>query len=224
MKLENICKTYNGQKVLSIDNLSLKRPRIYAVIGANGSGKTALGRIISGTLKADGGQITKQERVGYPPQRAYAFYGTLMQNVLLGIKTNKGNKASRLKQATDIIERLGLTSLTDKRARTLSGGETARMALARILVGNYDLLVLDEPTAALDIESTLAAENLISQYRSEHNCAVMLITHSVRQAMRLADEVIFLEQGRVIETGDPKEILINPKTEELSRFLDVLGS
>ena len=223
MRVQGIRKAYRGETVLSVDELTIERPRIYAVVGANGSGKSTLGRIIAGTLKPDAGAVMRDMRVGYAPQRAYAFYGTLLRNVLLGVPEARRSDAAR-KAALDRIERLGLTRLANKRARTLSGGETARMALARVFVGDYDALVLDEPTAALDIESTMAAERQIVEYRDERQAAVVLITHSVRQAMRVADEALFLERGRIVERGPARDMLTSPKTDELARFLEVLGS
>ena len=104
-----------------------------------------------------------------------------------------------------------------------SGGETARMALCRILMKRYELLILDEPTAAMDMESTLAAEGLIRRYCTETGCGVLLITHSISQARRIADRVIVLHQGRLIEQGESVQVLSKPKQEKTKSFLEFYG-
>ena len=121
------------------------------------------------------------------------------------------------------MKALGLESLRRKRAHRLSGGETAKLALGRLLMKDYDLLILDEPTASMDMESTLAAETLIQSYREQTDCAVILITHSLRQAQRIADRILYFEKGRLIESGDSGRILLSPEKTETRRFLQFFG-
>lgn len=94
------------------------------------------------------------------------------------------------------------------------------MALARLLMRSYDLLILDEPTAAMDIHGTLLAEALVQDYRRETGCAVLWITHSLTQARRMADRVLFLCDGRVAEAGPADKLLVRPDTPELQQFLE----
>jgi len=105
----------------------------------------------------------------------------------------------------------------------LSGGECARLALARLLMQTWDLLVLDEPTAAMDMESTLQAEKLIAGSCRE-GTSVLLITHNLRQAERLADEVLFFSGGRLVEVGGKEQVLKHPTQPETKRFLEFVGS
>ena len=113
--------------------------------------------------------------------------------------------------------------LASKRADRLSGGETARMALARLMMGRYDLVLLDEPTAAMDMETTLLSEKLIADYVSETNCALILVTHSLQQARRLADAVWYFHKGSLLEAGTKAEVLETPKMEETKKFLEFYG-
>ena len=126
-------------------------------------------------------------------------------------------------RAAELMKTLSIDALAKQSAKKLSGGETARMALCRILMRRYDLLILDEPTAAMDMESTLAAEQLIRETCKETGCAVLLITHSVSQARRIADRVLVLHQGKLVEQGATETVLSSPSKEETRRFLDFYG-
>ena len=105
-------------------------------------------------------------------------------------------------------------------AHKLSGSETAKMALARVLMKPCDYLILDEPCAAMDVQSTLKTEELVKAYCEKHGCAVILITHSLKQAERIADEVLYFEEGVLTEYGKSAELLHNPKSEKTRAFLD----
>lgn len=216
MKTFPFSRTYKDRTVLRWPGFEFEPGKIYAVIGANGSGKSTLAKILAGVDSADGkARARDQFTVGYMPQRSYAFRMSTLKNVMLN--GEDGEKADRL------LVKLRLTELKKQSARRLSGGETARMALARLLMKNYELLILDEPTAAMDMENTAAAEELIREYAAESNAAVLLITHSIRQAERMADEVIFLCAGEPAETGPAERVLNAPEDPRTVRFLDFYG-
>ena len=209
-------KTYGTQTVLTMPDMEWAPGCIYAVIGANGSGKSTLAKVISGAEPSDGKQKPFSDiSVGYLPQKPYAFRMRLEKNLYLN-----GSDHAR---AERLMNQLGLASLCRKPAHRLSGGETAKLALARLLMRDYDLLILDEPTAAMDMESTLAAEKLIQSYRDQTGCAVILITHSLRQAQRIANRIIYLEQGKLMESGDSESLLQSPQKSETKRFLQFFG-
>jgi ABC-type glutathione transport system ATPase component len=153
--------------------------------------------------------------VGYLPQKSFPFRMSTEKNIL-----QNGNDPAR---AAALMKALGIEALAGQSAKKLSGGETARMALCRILMKRYELLILDEPTAAMDMESTIAAESLIRQYCVETGCGVLLITHSISQARRIADRVIVLHQGRLIEQGESVQVLSKPKQEKTKNFLEFYG-
>ena len=216
MKTAAFEKTYAGRCVLRCPALELPEGQITAVFGANGSGKSTLARVLAGVEPADGRARALQGlRVGYLPQKPYAFRMSTARNIALG-----GGDAAR---QAELTAALGLTPLKKQRAKRLSGGETQKMALARQLSGTYGLLILDEPTSAMDMESTLAAERLLREVTRQTGCATLLITHSVQQARRIADRAIYLHAGAVIEQGDAETLLGAPQAEETKRFLAFYG-
>ena len=214
MKLQAFSKTYDGTTVLSFPGMELEKGKIYAVIGANGSGKSTYAKIIAGVLPADR-KFFLEESVGYLPQKPYAFRMSVKKNILL---TGDDEES-----ANNLMEALGLRHLEKKRADRLSGGETARMAMARLMMSAYQLVILDEPTAAMDMETTAAAERLIQEYTQRTGCAMLLVTHSLQQARRIADEVLFFHKGTLKEAGAKEQVLLTPRQPETRQFLDFYG-
>ena len=216
MKTAAFSKSYGGKRVLSLPGLELPKGRITAIVGPNGSGKSTFAKILAGVEHADGKTpVLSGVSVGYLPQKSFSFRMSTEKNVLL----NGGDRA----RAAELMKALGIGELAGQSAKKLSGGETARMALCRILMGRYDLLILDEPTAAMDMESTLAAEKLIRAVCDGKGCALLLITHSLSQARRLADRVIVLHRGELVEQGPCGRVLNEPEQEQTRRFLDFYG-
>ena len=213
MKTVAFTKSYNGRLVLNMPEMALETGMITAVIGANGSGKSTLARVLAGVEPADRkSRPLSGVSVGYMPQKNYAFRMSVRANVLLG-----GRDRAR---AEKLMEALQIAHLTGERADRLSGGETARMALARLMMGRFDLVILDEPTAAMDMESSTLAEGLILDYCRETGCALVLVTHSLQQARRVADEALFFCAGQLLEQGEKEKLLYTPEQEETRRFLD----
>ena len=216
MKTTAFTKTYAERVVLSLPELELPRGEITAIIGPNGSGKSTLAKILAGIERADEKRpILSGVTVGYLPQKSFPFRMSTEKNIL-----QNGNDPVL---ARALMKELRIDALAGQSAKKLSGGETARMALCRILMKRYELLILDEPTAAMDMESTLAAEGLIRRYCTETGCGVLLITHSISQARRIADRVIVLHQGRLIEQGESVQVLSKPKQAKTKSFLEFYG-
>lgn len=215
MILPAFSKTYHGVKVLDFPGLELQPGKIYAILGANGSGKSTFAKIAAGILPADQ-KCRIPGSVGYLPQKPYAFRMTLRKNILL--------TAGRPERADELMRTLSLTELKEKRADRLSGGETARMAMARLMMKRYDMVILDEPTSAMDMESTSAAEELILKYVRETDCVLILVTHSLQQARRVADEAIYFHKGRLLENGPAEHVLYHPALAETRKFLEFYGN
>ena len=216
MRSAPFSKSFDGRAVLDLPALEWPEGRITAVIGPNGSGKSTLARVLAGIESADGKTRPLPAcRIGFLPQKSYAFRMSTARNIALN-----GSDAAR--QAR-LMSALGLDALRDQRAKKLSGGETSKMALSRLLMADYELLILDEPTAAMDMESTLAAEKLLQEVCRESGCAMILITHSIQQARRIADRALFLSGGRAVEQGAASEVLRCPKQEQTKRFLEFYG-
>jgi len=217
MNISPFTKTYGGRTVLSFPGTELQPGKIYAVIGANGSGKSTFAKILAGTLSAD--KNTKPISgisLGYMPQKNYAFRMSAKANILLN-----GRDEAR---AGRLMDALQLRHLENERADRLSGGETARMALARLMMREYDLVILDEPSSAMDMETTLLSEKLIADYVRETNCAFVLITHSLQQARRIADEAMYFHKGSLAEQGDAAQVLFAPAKTETRQFLEFYGN
>ena len=216
MKTIAFSKTYNKRVVLNLPELELPKGQITAVIGPNGSGKSTFAKILAGIEYADDKRpLLTGSSVGYLPQKSFPFRMSTEKNIL-----QNGNDRAR---AAELMKALDIGGLAGQSAKKLSGGETARMALARLLMGQYDLLILDEPTSAMDMESTLASERLIADYCHKTGCAVLLITHSIQQARRMARQVAFLHQGKLIEQGETDFVLSKPSQAETKQFLDFYG-
>ena len=216
MNILPFSKTYEGRTVLDFPGAQVQPGKIYAVIGANGSGKSTFARILTGLLPADKkGKFISGGTVGYMPQKNYAYRMSARKNILLN-----GSDEARAEALMDAIQ---IRHLENKRADKLSGGETARMALARLMMHPYDLVLLDEPTAAMDMETTLLSEKLIASYVKETNCVLILVTHSLQQARRIADEVWYFHKGSLLESGPKERVLYQPAKAETRQFLEFYG-
>ena len=216
MKINAFSKTYEGRTVLDFPGMELQPGKIYAIIGANGSGKSTFAKVLCGIRQADRkGKLLDAGTVGYMPQKNYAFRMSTRANILLGGKDTA--------EAERLMEAIQLKSLADKRADRLSGGETARMALARLMMGSYDIVILDEPTAAMDMETTLLSEELITDYVRRTGCTLVLVTHSLQQARRVAQEVMYFHKGALLESGPMEQVLSHPKQPETKQFLEFYG-
>jgi len=206
-------KTFGGRRVMDFPGYEFLPGKIYAIIGANGSGKSTFAKVLAGILPTDGKvqPVTDGSRIACMLQRNYAFRMSAYQNILIG--ENNTEKAEHL------IHTLGLTEVARSRAKRLSGGETQKMSLARVLIGCHDAVILDEPTASMDMESSYVSEALIRDYCRTEPAAVIMITHSLQQAGRMADEVLYFHKGNLLEHGAAQDILNCPKEEETREFL-----
>ena len=190
MKTNAIRKTYKGRLVLDMPSLGLEGGKVYSIVGANGSGKSTFAKILAGITDADEGEGALTD-VGYMAQKSYAFNMSLEKNILI----NGENK----ERCQKLMGALNISHLASNKAKTLSGGETAKMALARIMMKDYKVLILDEPTAAMDRESVSLAEELIKEYCKETQCVTILITHSLEQAKRMSGEIIEIDYGKIVK-------------------------
>lgn len=216
MRISAFTKSYGKKTVLRFPDFELSQGQIVAVIGANGSGKSTLAKVLAGVEPSDQRmRPLTGVSIGYLPQKSYGFHLSVRRNLLL----NGGDRTLAARR----MDALKILDLQKARADRLSGGETARMALARLLMGSYDLVILDEPTAAMDRESTLLAEKLIRAYVQETCCTLLLVTHSLQQARRMAQQILFLSNGALIESGPLETVLCDPTQMETRQFLEFYG-
>ena len=206
-------KTFDGRRVLDFPGYEFLPGKIYAIIGANGSGKSTFAKVVAGVLPADGKvqPVADGSRAACMLQRNYAFRMSAYKNILIG--ENDPEKAEKL------IQTLGLGEVARSRAKRLSGGETQKMSLARVLIGSHDAVILDEPTASMDMESSYVSEALIRDYCRTTPAAGIVITHSLQQAGRMADEVLYFHKGALLEHGPAQEVLTSPRAPETREFL-----
>ena len=215
--LRDVVQQFGGRIVLEIPALQFVPGRRYGLIGENGSGKTTLIRMLAGTGKPTSGSIEGLEgkKVGYLPQSPYAFSFSVLQNVALAL--NGHGDAKEIAQKALVA--VGMESLMDARGDRLSGGEAQRMALARVLVRAYEVLLLDEPTSSTDVRSMDLIETTLKEYVHKTQCTLIFSTHSPAQALRLADEVLYLEKGRLVEQGLAETLFHSPQDERTKAFL-----
>ncbi|NLA73314.1 MAG: ATP-binding cassette domain-containing protein [Clostridiales bacterium] len=216
IEIKNLKKKYSADFTLNIENLKIKTGERVALIGANGSGKSTLLKLISGYIKPDSGEILiNTEKMAYLPQDPYIFSMSVRKNVRIGLKDNK-KQEENLKE---ILIMTGLFNLLDKNAAKLSGGEKQRMVFARMLIDKHNLLMLDEPFGAIDIDFKDSLEQILSDYCIANKTTLIMATHTPAEAFNLCDKLIIMHKGEVIEYGQCGDIIKNPKTDFGKTFL-----
>lgn len=228
LEIEKLTKGYGDRRVLDIDHLEIESGHVYAILGLNGSGKSTLLECISGLIEYDGGKIIYDgenslravwDKISIMTQINYMFNKTVMANIITGLEFRKYNKEQIEKRISKYLEYFNLQPLLHKNAKYLSGGEKAKTALLRTAVLETDLTLLDEPTANMDMESTLQAEELVKAM-AMGNRTVVIVTHDLYQAQRIADFIFFMDNGKVIEKGSSEDIFINPKNKLVRMILN----
>jgi len=195
------------------------------LIGPNGSGKTTLLRAAMGLVPLSSGRITWGGReTGAPTKSAITFQRPTMlrrttaANIRYALAAAHVPRAKRQERTTELLTLVGLDGLGDRPARRLSGGEQQRLALARALARDPTALFLDEPTASLDPYATKAIEDLV-RVVSARGVKVVMSTHDIGQAKRLAGDVVLLHRGRLIENAPATEFFATPHTQEARKFI-----
>lgn len=217
--ITDLQKSYRDRVVLQIPELCVPAGSRWALIGPNGAGKSTFLRILAGVLEADKGTVSipepMRDGLGYMPQQPYAFGVSVTQNVLMALSGFSDGR----KRAGEAIRLVGLEELAEARGSGLSGGETQRMALARMIARPRKLLLLDEPASATDISGGRRIEEAVTAYWKSTGCTLLFSTHSLAQAYRLADQVLLFSQGRIVESGPVEQVLKAPSSPEGRDFL-----
>lgn len=233
-KLHNVIKRYGDREVLNIDQLSIPAEQIYTILGPNGSGKSTLLRILAlllvndaGELEVLGEKVTWEKRqllklrrqMSMVTQTSFMFSGSVYYNVSYGLRVRRMGARKVRKRVDEMLEMVGMSAYRDADARTLSGGERQKVAIARALAVNPRVLFLDEPTSNIDVASAADIEKHIRYINKERGTTIIIVTHNLFQARRLADEVLFLNEGRIIEQGACETIFNQPGDERTAAFL-----
>jgi tungstate transport system ATP-binding protein len=215
-----------AREVAILDHVSLEfmpgAPTV--LLGPNGAGKTTLLRVAMGLTEPTAGQVTWGGRTSVPPtRRAIVFQRPVMlrrttrANVEYALASSRIASADLSSRSEELLEIVGLGGLGSRPARRLSGGEQQRLALARALARDPEVLFLDEPTASLDPAATKAIEDVIRAVAAQ--CKVVMATHDLGGARRLAGEIVLIHRGRVLENTPAAEFFERPKSEEARRFI-----
>ena len=227
-------KIYDNE-VLSVDELTLNRGCIYGVIGPSGAGKSTLLRIINLLTPPSRGELIfhgkpvphnsqelliVQRKMALVFQKTFLFRDSVYNNVAYGLKARGYSRAEIEERVTTLLDQIGMKELTYRRADTLSGGEAQRVAIARAVVFEPELLLLDEPTANLDPGNIELIEEMITGLARTKGITVAMVTHNVFQARRIADHVIFINQGKIVEMGDVEKIFTAPDNEITRQFVE----
>lgn len=213
MILENVRVAYQDRVVLDIPYLAIPQKGITVILGPNGAGKSTLLKVIAGVVPTEGNLQELPESRTYLPQKPYMFCMSVLENVLIALPKQKQDKTRAMKA----LKLLKMEDFAEKNARTLSGGEAQRVALARTLVSAPEFTLLDEPSSAADVGGALLIENCLRE-TADSGVGILMTTHNPAQAIRIADWAIMLWDGKLIEQGTPRELLNNPKTPQAEKY------
>lgn len=228
-RLREVSKQYEGRCVLEVPDLKIQQGEIFSIIGPNGSGKSTLLRLINflepcsegaifynGQLISYPAPLTIRRQISMVFQRPLLFDRTVMYNITYGLRLRGQNDRGAI---DSLLHDLDLEELANMSVRSLSGGQVQRVALARTLALKPKVLLLDEPTANLDPHTVGLTESIIHAISNERSTTVVLVTHNVFQAGRLADRTMMLLNGKVIEVAKPSKILENPEDPRTRAFI-----
>ncbi len=224
--IENAQKYYDGRLIVDVEKLSITHNKIYAVLGMNGSGKSTFINCLAGILDFDKSKInydgkdTKlaKKDIALMLQNFYIFNDTVFNNIALSLKFLNLKQDKIEERIESYMEYFDIKRYLNKNATKLSGGEKAKVALLRTMVSEKDTIFLDEPTSNMDMESVISAERLIV-YSKSIGKTIILVTHNFLEAERIADFIIFMEKGKIIEMGKKEEVFNFPKNELVKKIL-----
>ncbi|RHW37422.1 amino acid ABC transporter ATP-binding protein [Lysinibacillus yapensis] len=234
IKVENLHKTYGKNEVLKGISTEIKEKEVIAVIGPSGSGKSTFLRCInrleeptSGQISVGGTMITEKnvmkvrENLGMVFQHFHLFpHKTVLENLTYAPINVKGiSKAEAIKTAEDLLKKVGLFEKRNEYPNRLSGGQKQRVAIARALAMNPSVMLFDEPTSALDPE--MVKEVLaVMKNLAESGMTMIIVTHEMGFAKEVADRILFLEGGQLVEDSTPEQFFTAPKSNRAKEFLE----
>lgn len=235
LRIEHLHKKYEDLAVLEDVNLAVHSGEVVVVVGPSGCGKSTFLRCLNGLEEIQEGKVSfrgevinpnrknlskTREKIGMVFQSYDLFpHKTILKNIMLApVKVQKRDKAEVQKEALQLLERIGLSAKKDNYPRQLSGGQKQRVAIVRALIMHPEILLLDEITAALDPEMVREVLDVVLSLAREGR-TMIIVTHEMSFAKAVADRVIFMDGGKIVEEGTPEDIFEHPRTERLKRFL-----
>ena len=228
-RLEEVCYEIGGKRLIDSITFDIEAGSRSVILGPNGAGKSLVLRLAHGLIRPTSGAVLWRNRktagAGSAPRRqAMVFQRPVMlrrsaaANIDYALGLHGFSRQARRKRRDEVLERTGLTRYAEQQARTLSGGEQQRLALARAWALAPQVLFLDEPTASLDPSATRQVEEIVEAIAAS-GTKIVMTTHDLGQARRLADEVVFLHNGRLLEQSPAAEFFEAPRSEEAQAFL-----
>jgi tungstate transport system ATP-binding protein len=228
LQLKDIQKNYHAAKALDSVSFQAEGGKIIALIGVNGAGKTTLLRIIAGLEKPDqgttlfnnqpvtDGDLRQLSTLVF--QKTVMFSRSVYDNLAYGLRIRKQPEAEIKQKIAQALDAVGLRDFEKRKAKKISGGEQQRISLARALLVKPKILLLDEPTANLDPNSARIIEKAILHQKTSDTIIIMA-THNLGQAKRLADTVVHMHEGKIVEAANPKELFDKPQQEITRKFV-----
>ena len=219
LKVEHLKKSYDGKtNVLDDISFGIEKGEVVVIVGPSGCGKSTFLRCLNklesineGALKLDGQNYENEKK---------NIHMSIMDNLILApVKAQKRKKSDVEKEAEKLLERVGLLEKKDSYPRQLSGGQKQRVAIVRALLMNPEILLLDEITAALDPEMVREVLQVVLEL-AQTGMTMIIVTHEMEFAKAVADRVIFLDKGKIVEESEPKRFFENPKTQRAKQFLN----
>ncbi|MCR5698964.1 MAG: ABC transporter ATP-binding protein [Treponemataceae bacterium] len=224
VELKNINKTFGNFKASNNVNFGIEKGKLVALLGPSGSGKTTILRMIAGLEHQDSGDILIDGKIVndiHPSERGIGFvfqnyalfrYMTVEQNIAFGLKVKKADKEFTKKRVAELIDLVGLKGLEKRYPSQLSGGQKQRVAFARALAPNPQLLLLDEPFAAIDAKIRKELRTWLREMITKLGITSIFVTHDQDEAIEISDEIIVTNKGSIEQVGSPMDIYQNPKT------------
>lgn len=231
IRLEHINKTFGDFKASDDVSFEIEKGKLIGLLGPSGSGKTTILRMLAGLEKQDSGNIyidgkivndlpSNQRGIGFVFQSYALFpYLTVYGNIAYGLKIQKKDKAFITERVHELLKLVGLPGLEKRYPDQLSGGQRQRIALARALAPNPELLLLDEPFAAIDAKVRKELRTWLRETIDKIGITSIFVTHDQDEAIEVADEIVITNKGRVEQVGNPAEIYLNPKTPFVAQFI-----
>lgn len=207
IQVTNLIKKYQDKTVVDMNSIEFLSGNIYGVTGDNGAGKTTLLKIIAGLESHDLGNIvynnqplgpSLMKKITYLSQTPYLMRSSVYENIIYPLKIRNVDGKTIERKAFEIMEELQVTELRDQLATQLSGGESQKVALARALVFDPEVLLLDEPTASIDPATIEIIEVAIKKRNKLQNMTIIMISHNMDQVKRMCDEVVYMKKGKRI--------------------------
>lgn len=231
IRLENISKEYDGTPVLNDINLYVRKNEFLTLLGPSGCGKTTTLRIIGGFEKPSSGRVLfdGQDITDYPPYKRrvntvfqkYALFPHLnvFENIAFGLKVSKRPKDEIAKRVEDMLDLVNLREYGKRRVESLSGGQQQRIAIARALVNEPEVLLLDEPLGALDLKLRKGMQLELKRMQQRLGITFIFVTHDQEEALTMSDTIVVMKDGYIAQIGTPKHIYDEPKSAFIANFI-----